>query len=282
MQVYTLNAFSKTPQGGNPAGVVLVADNLSDNDMQHIATKIGLSETAFVSRSTMASYRVRFFTPLQEVDLCGHATIATFYLMRHLKIIKKGSYTQETNAGILRIEVGDRNVVMEQPSPTFYEIIDKAAIAQSLNIPLDTIEPDLPIQIVSTGLKDIIVPIKSLKAIKAIKPNYKEVAAISEKYNVVGYHLFTLETVNGGFAHCRNLAPLYGINEEAATGSASGALACYLNRYGLMSLPSKVSFEQGYTMKKPSEITVELTSKQNGDILVMVGGSAQNVEMVIV
>jgi len=282
MRLYTLNAFSKTPKGGNPAGVVLIADNLSDGDMQQIATKAGLSETAFVSRSTVASYKVRFFTPVQEVDLCGHATIATFYLMHHLKIIKKGSYTQETKAGILRIEVTDHTVTMEQPSPTFYETIDKATIAQSLNIPTNAIVEGLPAQIVSTGLKDIIIPIKSLKAVKAIKPNFNEVAAISEQHNVVGYHLFTLETTNGGFAHCRNLAPLYGINEEAATGSASGALACYLSRYGLIDIPSQVAFEQGYTMKKPSEITVELTYKQNGNLLVMVGGSAQNVEMIIV
>jgi len=281
MQVYTLNAFSNAPQGGNPAGVVLVADNLSDLEMQQIATDVGLSETAFVSKSNRASFRVRFFTPVMEVDLCGHATIATFYLMRYLNIIKKGSYTQETNAGILRIEVDNQIVTMEQLAPTFYETIDKKTIARSLNIPLEDIMKDLPIQVVSTGLKDIIIPVKSLNTIKRIKPDYSEITAISERYDTVGYHIFTLEVESGSFAHCRNLAPRYGINEEAATGSASGALACYLNRYEIVDVPSKIAFEQGYTMGSPSEIIVELTRKSDGNLQVMVGGRANNIEIIM-
>ncbi|WP_320053592.1 PhzF family phenazine biosynthesis protein [uncultured Acetobacteroides sp.] len=280
MQAYTLNAFSKSSQGGNPAGVILVADNLSDEEMQQIAAKVGLSETAFVSPSDKANFRVRFFTPVQEVDLCGHATIATFYLMHHLNIIKKGWYTQETNAGILRVEVGDRTVTMEQRPPIFYETIDKATVAKSLNISPNEFMEDLPIQIVSTGLKDIMVPVKSLEAINAIKPDFAEVAAISKMHGAIGYHIFTSETVNGNAAHCRNLAPLYGIDEEAATGSASGALAGYLYKYGMVAVPSKVTFEQGYTMKKPSEIVVELTRKPDGNILVMAGGSTCRIEQI--
>lgn len=280
MNIYTLNAFSKTPQGGNPAGVVLVADNLSDKEMQQIATKVGLSETAFVSKSNKANFRVRFFTPVQEVDLCGHATIATFYLMRHLRIIKDGCYTQETNAGTLQIEIDTQLVTMEQPAPIFYKTIDKETIAKSLNISTDDIAEELPIQVVSTGLKDIIIPIRSLKAIKRIEPDFAGVTTISEKHDAVGYHIFTLEVESGGFAHCRNLAPRYWINEEAATGSASGALACYLNKYGIVNVLSKVVFEQGYTMGRPSEIVVELASKPDGNLQVMVGGRASNIELI--
>lgn len=280
MQVYTLNAFGKIPQGGNPAGVVLGADNLSDLEMQQIATDFGLSETAFVFKSDRANFRVRFFTPVQEVDLCGHATIATFYLMHDLNIIKEGSYTQETNAGILHVEVGKHSVTMEQPSPTFYETIEKETIAKSLNISLEDIVGNLPIQVVSTGLKDIIIPVKSLSTLKNIEPDFSEIAAISEKYDTVGYHIFTLETESGNFAHCRNLAPRYGINEEAATGSASGALTCYLNSYGIINLPSKIILEQGYTMGRPSEIIVELSLKPNGSLRVMVGGRANSIEFI--
>jgi PhzF family phenazine biosynthesis protein len=199
--------------------------------------------------------------------------------MHHLNIIKKGCYTQETNAGILRVEVGDRTVTMEQRSPIFYETIDKETIAKSLNISPNELVEDLPVEIVSTGLKDIIVPVKSLTAINAIKPNFAEVAAIAKAHGAIGYHIFTAETINGNAAHCRNLAPLYGIDEEAATGSASGALACYLYKYGIVAVPSKVAFEQGYTMKKPSEITVELSLASNGEIRVMVGGSAAEIEL---
>lgn len=281
MQVYTLQAFAKNSKGGNPAGVVLVADSLTDAEMQRIAHQVGMSETAFVSSSKVADYKVRFFTPMKEVDLCGHATIATFYLMRFINIIKKGTYTQETKAGVLRIEVDMYSVAMEQPSPIFAETIDKKAIAKSLNIAESEIRDDLPIQIVSTGLRDILVPIKTLEGLQAIRPNFDKVRKLSEKYNTAGYHLFTLETLKAeATAHCRNLAPLLGVNEEAATGSASGALGCYLLHHGVIASPSKLRFEQGHCMNAPSEILVEVKQDEQGKISVMVGGIAENVEVI--
>lgn len=281
MQVYTLQAFAKNSKGGNPAGVVLVADSLTDAEMQSIASKVGMSETAFVSSSKVANYKVRFFTPKKEVDFCGHATIATFYLMRFVNIIKQGTYYQETKAGVLRIEVDMYSVVMEQPSPLFSEILDKKAIAKSLNIDEDEIMDNLPIQIVSTGLRDILVPIKSLATLHAITPNFEKVKKLSEKYNTAGYHLFTLETLKkDATAHCRNLAPLLGVNEEAATGSASGALGSYLLKYGVIQSPSKIKFEQGHCMNAPSEILVDVKYEEKDKISVMVGGIAENVEVI--
>ena len=282
MQVYTLKAFGKTSEGGNPAGVVLIADNMTDEEMQSVATKVGYSETAFISRSQKANYRVRFFTPTEEVDLCGHATIATFFLLRYLNIIKKGTFKQETNAGILNIKVDDRKVFMEQPSPVFGDILDKDQIAETLNISANDIVEDLPIQIVSTGLRDIIIPIKTLDILHAIKPNFEAIAKLCKRHRAVSYHLFTTESMKGGDAHCRNLSPLVGIDEEAATGSAAGALACYMNNYGLTTIPKKLAFEQGYIMKKPSEIQVELSLKASGKIKVMVGGTAEDIEIMTI
>lgn len=99
IKVYTLNAFAKTENGGNPAGVVLSADTLSPADMQKISAKAGFSETAFVKKSEIADFKVDFFTPNNQVDLCGHATIATFYMLANKDLIKAGTYTQETKAG---------------------------------------------------------------------------------------------------------------------------------------------------------------------------------------
>jgi PhzF family phenazine biosynthesis protein len=104
IKVYTLNAFAKTDHGGNPAGVVLDPDSLSAHDMQKVAAKVGFSETAFVKKSNSADFKVVFFTPNGEVDLCGHATIATFYLLANKGIVQAGKYTQETKAGVLKEE----------------------------------------------------------------------------------------------------------------------------------------------------------------------------------
>jgi PhzF family phenazine biosynthesis protein len=281
VKVYTLNAFAKTSRGGNPAGVVLEGSNLSDNEMQKIAQEVGFSETAFVLKSDKADFKVRFFTPNGEVDLCGHATIATFFLMAKLGPIKVGKYTQETKAGILNFEVQDNNFIfMYQNLPQFFDEIDKKEIAESLNISEEIISNDLPVQIVSTGLRDIFIPIKSLKNLHSIKPKFEKVSEISKKYGVVGYHLFTLETKFGSTAHCRNLAPLYDIPEESATGTSSGALSCYLFKYGKISKQDAnyLIFEQGYTMNKPSEIFVNLKLQDHKIVEVRVGGVASNIQ----
>lgn len=281
MQVYTLQAFAKNSNGGNPAGVVLVADTLTSDEMQRIATMVGMSETAFVSSSKVADFKVRFFTPKKEVDLCGHATIATFYLMRFINILKRGTYTQETKAGILKIDVDYHHIVMEQPAPIFSEKIDKKSIAKSLNIPESAISDNLPIQIVSTGLRDIIVPINSLKELQDIAPAFDKIKKVSEKYNTAGYHCFTLETLKKDtLAHCRNFAPLLGVPEEAATGSASGALGAYLALHGVINESQKIKLEQGYNMSSPSEIVVDITKTPDGEIRVKVGGTAENIEVV--
>lgn len=280
IKAFTLNSFAKSIEGGNPAAVVFNADDLSENEMKKIAGIIGFSETAYVMKSNVADFKVRFFTPTDEVDLCGHATVAVYYLLLQLGQIKPRRYTQETKAGSLKVEVKeDMSVIMNQTLPYFYETICKEEIADSLNITTAEIEEDLPVQIVSTGLKDIIVPIKNMDILSAIKPNFEKVAEISKKYNTVGYHMFTLESLNSSNAHCRNLAPLYGIPEESATGTSNGALACYLFKYDKIT-PNNVDhivFEQGYSMEKPSEIIASLAVQNKEIIEVMVGGKALNI-----
>ena len=273
--VYTVNSFAKDPQGGNPAGVVLEADELSDIQMLNIANQVGFSETAFVQKSDKASFKVRFFTPISEVDLCGHATIAAFTLLRNKKIIGNGTFSQETKAGVLDIAVDNDLVYMDQVLPKYYDLIDKSEIADSLTISLNDCLTNLPTQIVSTGLKDIMMPVKDLNVLFSIQPDLKKIAELSKKYNVIGLHVFCLETKFRATAHCRNFAPLYDIDEESATGSSNGALACYLYKYGVVNKPLfEFVFEQGYSMGKPSEILARLNIE--GDVInrIQVGGRA--------
>lgn len=283
MKAYKISSFAKTAQGGNLAGIVLDADRLSDNEMLRIASFLGFSETAFVMKSEPADFKLRFFTPSDEVDLCGHATIGTFCAMASLGRIKPGNYLQETKAGILSIEIRkDLSVMMQQPLPGFYEMIDKNEIADSLNIGLTEIEEALPVQIISTGLRDILIPVKSLAILNTIQPDMEKIIAISKKYNAVGYHVFTMESNNHSTACCRNFAPLYDIPEESATGTSNGALGCYLHHYGLIPAvqASDIVIEQGYSMNKPSEILVSLALNGREITDVKVGGKALNLTSV--
>jgi len=279
-----MDSFAKTSDGGNPAAVVLNADNLSASQMKAVAKKIGFSETAFVMASDKADFKVRFFMPTDEVDLCGHATIGFFYLMAVKGSLKTGMYSQETNAGILSVEITeDQLVLMDQSKPKFYDYVDRQLIAESLGITVLDLHADLQPQIVSTGMRDIMVPIKNLETLQKIVPNMALVSEVSSTYDTIGYHLFSLESL-GGTAHTRNLAPLYGIPEESACGTANGALSSYLYHHQMISSvqAQNIVMEQGYTMNKPSEILASLETDERVIQRVRIGGTAKNInEMTI-
>lgn len=274
MKIYHVNAFTNSVQGGNPAGVVLHADHLSESEMKAIAKTVGYSETAFIMDSDLADFKIRFFTPSDEVDLCGHATIASFTVLLQSAIIQAGVYSQETKAGILKVNVSSSgDIFMNQLTPTAYEILDKKAVADSLGLD-DSLLLSLP-QVYSTGLKDIMVHIKDLQAIESIQPDFDRITAISKAYHSTGYHVFTLETLGEATAHCRNFAPLYAIDEEAATGTASGAVSGYILEKGLIPMhdgKNTLIYEQGYEMQRPSEITAHLTVDDHVITEVTVGG----------
>lgn len=283
--VYTLNAFAKGERGGNPAGVVLEGEELSldASEMQLIAKELGFSETAFMEKSKLANYKISYFTPASEVDLCGHATIAAFGLMHSLGLAEVGaSYTIETKAGILDVDINSEGLVyLSQALPQFFERVSCEEIAPSLGMDPETLESELPIQIVSTGLRDILIPIRSRKLLNEVHPNFDAITAISKKYDVVGYHLFTLDTPDNATAECRNFAPLYDIPEESATGTSNGALLSYLYQHGQRSLEEveHVMFRQGYSMGCPSEIKAELRLSERGVIKqVRVGGTVAGIE----
>lgn len=280
--VYQVQAFSEQPTGGNGAGVVLQTfaepDLLDDTQMQAIAAYMGYSETAFVFPSSKADFKVRFFTGVGEVDLCGHATIATFKTMLELGRIEPGQYHQETLAGVLKLDLPDINTVfMTQAVPKFLDQLDRAEIARSLNLSVDELHPDLPVQIVSTGLPDVLVPVCSLEILKRMTPDFDAVRAMSERFDTVGYHVFSLETLDAtSTAHCRNLAPRFGIPEEAATGTANGALSAFLYQYGCIDSTQmgSLSFEQGYVLNSPSTIQARLSLEATQILRVEVGGTA--------
>ena len=281
--VYKSSAFVKSRKGGNTAGIVLDADFLTEDYMKRIAAILGFSETAFVMKSDCANFKVRFFTPIEEVALCGHATIGTFYTLANQGYIKPGHYLQETKAGVLHIEIKkDLSIMMNQTTPKFYEIINKEEIAASLNITIADILEDLPVQIVSTGLKDIMIPVKTMELLNSISPNFAKIKEISKKYNVIGYHVFALEGPSNSNALCRNFAPLYEIPEESATGTSNGALGCYLFEYGKLDCTQaeNIVFAQGYSLNRPSEILVSLTVERNKISEVKVGGKTLQLSIV--
>lgn len=265
--LYKLTSFPKTSFGGNKAGVYLNADKLTENEMQSIAKEVGYSETAFVMKSDKADFKVRFFTPESEVDLCGHATIAAFNLLRDLKVISKGLYTQETRAGLLSLDVKEDKVFMQQPAPYFGDLISKEDLMKCFESLIldDRFKP----QVLSTGIKEIFVAVKSVEILNGLQPLFEEMIKLAKKYSTIGIHAFAIENNQ---VYGRNFAPVVGISEESATGTSNGALACYLNKY--FDHKNNYILRQGYSMNQPSEIIVNLDIENNQINKVWVGGNA--------
>lgn len=287
INIYQVDAFSKKAFGGNPAGVVPDARELTEDMMQNIAKEMNLSETAFVTSMFDDLFTVRFFTPLCEVDLCGHATIATFHTLcklGYIKPIENGIKTvyQDTRAGRLSVDIEFNDweidkVIMEQASPKEIGIIkDIEALVEAMGINIDDIgvlDNIIYPEIISTGLPDIILPLRKKEVLDNLDIDMKALAKVSQDLNVTGVHGFYLPEENADFVYTRNFAPLVGIDEEAATGTSNGALIYFLKKKNLIKADSIISY-QGESLKRPSIIYCQIITKDHNPI-VKIGGNAK-------
>jgi PhzF family phenazine biosynthesis protein len=273
--VYIINGFIDNNKGGNPAGVVFNADKLSNADKLKIAAKVGVSETAFLSRSAVADYKLDFFTPVKQIAHCGHATIAAFSYLVQTGQLNKTISSKETIDGIRKIILKGDTAYMEQLAPKYIFVEeDMPQILLSLHLqPSDLIEEAPPL-IVNTGNSFLLIGLKHTDKLRALMTEPDIIARISEKYGLIGFYPFSRQSViPDRDATARMFGPYYGIAEEAATGMAAGPLACYLyDKLGM----KKQSYliEQGMFMPAPSPslLTVDLSVEDNAVKSLAAGG----------
>jgi trans-2,3-dihydro-3-hydroxyanthranilate isomerase len=283
MNIKKVNAFTDLAHGGNPAGVVVKSPQLTDKQMKTVTTMLSVSETAFIFPSKVADYKVRFFSPNTEVDLCGHATIASFFSLGWDGILNKENGTlsvdQETKAGILPVDILFKEnkvekVMMTQTRPTLKGIhLDKKNLARSLNIMESDIDDSLPEQKASTGLYTLPICLKSLQTLRSLKPDFDLVKRMCLNIGVGSFHIFSFETIEDTSTyHARNFAPLYGVNEDPVTGTANGAVCSYLVKNRIINKKHLIC-EQGDSIGRPGKVFVEIDNN-----IVKVGGKAKLVE----
>lgn len=295
---YQLDVFTDTKFAGNPLAVFPESENLSDDEMQKIAREMNLSETVFVlpSNDESALKRLRIFTPANELPMAGHPVVGTWNLLSRIGIVpvpENGTgwtqIKQELGIGVLPVDIEFKDglpirVVMTQGN---FKIVkesfseeERNELALALGLSVDDFDETLPIQVVSSGIPSIDVPLKSLDVIKSCRVNSSLLSEINKRENG-GCYVFTRETLEGNpsQAHARLFAPDYGITEDPATGSACGALASYLVYHGALSIePNEgvYSFvvEQGDFMHRPSRIQAEITGAKGNIEKTRIGGSS--------
>ena len=287
IKVNIVNGFTANGEGGNPAGVVLDADALSEHDMLQIAARIGLSETAFVSQSKTEGIKLDFFTPNMRIAHCGHATIATFSYLAKLGRVEEGETSKETVDGPRKIIIKDGAAYMEQIAPT-YSIdndwsqsgVTNEAVLQSLGLTEQDIDTRVKPMVVNTGNSFMVVGVKNAVILQSIRPNQDDIAEISEKLDLIGYYIFTTDySATQHDATTRMFAPRYGILEESATGMAAGPLACLLHDF--LGIEKDVFIiDQGYFMEptSPSIITVNLNKAGTNITGLMAGGHGRSIK----
>ena len=268
MRYYIVDAFTDQPFGGNPAGVVLLDGDVFPPEklMLQIAAELRYSETAFVRRDSEREFTIRYFTPMAEVDLCGHATIASFALMHRVLGIT-GQCLCHAKAGDIYVEAGPRVLMQMTPSEVLKTIEDTEEVYRAIGIFDYT--PALPVMIVSTGLPDFMIQVSDVETLNRLPLDMNAISAVTEKHNAVSFHVFAFGN-DGYTAHVRDFGPLYGIPEESATGTANASLTHYLKQNSCIPATGDFSFLQGEAMGRPSVVATRVTA----DGTIYVGGTA--------
>ncbi|UCG91344.1 MAG: PhzF family phenazine biosynthesis protein [candidate division WOR-3 bacterium] len=285
------SVFTPTAYAGNQAWVVLDAEGLPDRSMRGLANSLNPAcDTAFVlpESTSEADIYLRFFTGSTEINFSGHAAIATYFALSDETVLPLKepdiAIKQRTKAGIQLVDLrvtGNKitRATMCLAKPDYLDIdINLVPVAKFLGIMPDELAAmNLPLEVISTGYYDLIIPIKSLIAIKDIVPNFSLIDSFCSRLGIHGVIIFCMETFeHGDTAFMRHFAPSLGINEEPISGASAGALGCYLLRQKLVEANnfSRIIIEQGYLQGRQGKVYVHLESTREQILRVKVGGNA--------
>ena len=287
-----VDVFTDRPFGGNPLAVFPDAEGLTSEQMQQLAREMNLSETTFVlpPEAPGADFIVRIFTPARELPFAGHPVVGTHWVLAHLgQVALREPVTRvhfQLGVGVLPADLhvaGGRveRVVMTQDRPRFLTRLDDVSgLAAGLGLsPAAIEETGMPVQAVSTGLPQMMVPVRSLGEVQRLDPAAFDVAALDRAWRAVYCDmalLFSLETEQAdAAAHVRVFAPLHGVPEDPATGSATGALGAYLVHHRAVPVQEPVTqlvTEQGMEIGRPSRLEIEVDVAGGEAVGVRVGG----------
>ena len=274
---YQVDVFSNKLFGGNPLAVFLKGEDFKEEQLLQAAREMNLSETTFVFPPSHpdADFDVRIFTPEKEIPFAGHPTLGTAFVLKYAGLIPgtKNHLLLNFKTGLLPVQIQDDGIISMQtpPGEILQTFSNTNEVAKSLGLKENNIEPDLPIQTVTTGFPAMLVPINSLGAMKEILLDLALLKPLLEEGKADMIYPFTRQTFDQkNSIHARGFAPFIGIPEDPGTGSVASALGYYL--YEKNSKEKSIIIEQGYEMKRPSNIFVEIDGIEGRTNEIRIGG----------
>jgi trans-2,3-dihydro-3-hydroxyanthranilate isomerase len=278
--VMLIDAFTDTRLQGNPCMVVLSADNLTAEQMQAIAREANQSETAFIMHSAVADFRARYFTPAEEIPLAGHPTMAVTRALLDIGQVglEVDSFTLELQAGVIEVslehDARNSTFTMTQKKPEFTRIYDAETVAPVFGLSPDDLMPDVPLQTVSTGTPQLMIPVRDHDALRQAQMDFSAYVALREAGDFFSPHLFCLGgATEDGDTFARHFGVPPDTREDPFTGSATGGMGAYLWHYGLIETPRFIA-QQGHWMNRAGQALVEVVGKPNDIETVKVSGQA--------
>ncbi|MEH7237372.1 PhzF family phenazine biosynthesis protein [Bacillus sp. JJ1562] len=285
IRVYHVDAFTTEKFGGNTAGVVLDAERLTEDEMQSIAKELNLPESVFLlpSNNEEVDYKVKFFTPVEEINFCGHATVGlTWLLATEFGLAeKKEGIVLETNIGNVPVIWHKENgnlidVVMTQVTPKIKDFaIDLVELSQLIGVKVTSIDLNYPIKLANTGNWHLLVPIKDQFDIDQAIPDLAALGKHNKEHNISTTHLYTFNTSKEYDLYTRDFAPGIGIPEDPVTGAANGALAGLLYLEGIIpsSEPTHLKIAQGNAIGRPGMLYVSVIPHESRPVIKVSGAA---------
>ena len=275
IRIFQVDAFTTERFTGNPAGVVLDADALTDAEMLAIARELNNADTAFILKPDGSDHelRVRFFTPRTEAGFVGHATVATHFVLSRDGAPRlqsaSGRVRQRQKSGIVDIEVrgegATRRIAVRQPAPPLGRQLndrERLAVLDALALSTGDIDTRCPLRIVGGAGTRLMIGVRSTEQLKQLKPDYSRLTTLSAQLGAAGFFVFTLSHAMAGcLTESRMFCPALGIPEDPVSGNAHGLLGAYLVDHGLLQhggTTAKFTGAQGHHLHRAGRVDVEL------------------------
>ncbi len=286
VNVFQIDVFTTELFAGNPAGVVLGAERLSETEMQAVARELNNSDSAFVLPPDGADHDVqlRFFTPTREVGFVGHASVAAHVARLAAGEGKVGQLRQKSRTGIYDVEVSGTvsapRVSVAIPAPQFQPPISAATRARLLDIfGMDTnaLDPKCPVVVTKRTSTRLMIGLRSAEVLASLQPNLEELKRMTPHVGADGYFLFVRDARGPGTTEARLFSPVLGIAEDPVSGNAHGMLAAYFVANGLLPADGRSRFRgyQGKSMQRPGEVDVEVEARGGESVRISISGAAR-------